>query len=165
MEMLGEWREEDALKEDNINIDELLQTTAGQTRAANLSVQSQAPSLSTSAEGLLMSQSDPQDYHMSHQKVPTFSSSANRPSVLDLSTTAIKSEYGEGGQRMNMNGHNPHQRDTSPHHNLSPHSPHQRSPYVSNQQVFNYSNTGQSEQQSPMSPHAPQQVYKLTVFI
>lgn len=170
MATFGGWREEDDLKEEPINIDELLHTTAGQGRTANTSVQSQAPSAGSDAttQNLLMNQQAAaqasyllaQQQQQQQQKVPTFSGSANRPSVLDLSTTAVvKAEYADGNPHTNMNGHSPHQqRAPSPHHQQpSPHGPHQRS-YGSEQQVFNYNNTGQTDQPSPMSPHAPQQV-------
>lgn len=162
MAMLGDWRE-DALKEDeNINIEEFLRTTAQQNRNLNPALQSQQQqALQSQQQQALQSQqqqalqrglhivtgndsqvSPPPAYP---HKVPF----NNRPSVLDLSTTNVKSET----QYMNGGGHNsPHQQRA-----LSPHSPH-HSPYETNQQrqtpVFNYTNTNQLQQQ-PLSPHSP----------
>jgi len=189
MEMLEDWREDDSMKEDQINIDELLPTTAQGMRHMNPAIQSQASSQSNDlSQGLMI---DTQTYNNVGitQKMPTFSS-ANRPSVLDLSTT-VKAEGAYSTNSMNVNGHSPHSHQGashSPHHHQraspSPHpqvshhhqraspSPHPQvsqhlasphhSPYINNQQVFNYNNMpqhdmSQHDMRSPVSPH-PQQV-------
>ena len=165
--MIGDWRE------DALSLDELLQTTSGQNRGnmTNTAIQSQAPS----ASGGGHNHQNAQQQYLSGGgrgvadeetiEKPTFSSSANRPSVLDLSTTVkvgIPPHYPMDNS-MNNGHHSPHsphhqQRAISPHSQpqQSPHSPH-HSPYMNNQQtVFNYNNTPQQEQHSPVSPHAQQ---------
>lgn len=165
--MIGDWRE------DALSLDELLQTTSGQNRGnTNNAIQSQAPSGHNHQQNAQQQQYMGRGGEDDAIEKPTFGSSANRPSVLDLSTTVkvgIPPHYPM--DNMNNGHHSPHsphhhqqQRSVSPHpaQQQSPHSPHQHSPYMNNQQtVFNYNNTPQQEQHSPVSPHAQQVSYSL----
>lgn len=159
IDMIEDWREE------TLDLESLLHSTSSQTKPHNGAIPSQAPISSISGSQLPTTTTDmignsttssasglpayPQKV-----EVPTFSSSANRPSVLDLSTTI---KFQERQRIINhMNSQQQQQRSMSPHQAPSPHSPHSphHSPYMQNnpaQQVFNYNNT--QEQHSPVSPH------------
>lgn len=138
MAMINDWRE------DALDLDALLHTTSNQLKSENPALSSQAPS--TTMQDNMPAHNLPA--YPQKMTVPTFSSSASRPSVLDLSTT-IKFEDRQQG--INVNGHQNQPRSVSPHH-----SPH-HSPYMQNnpsQQVFNYSNIPSDPQaHGPVSPH------------
>jgi len=127
-EILGDWQ-----REENVDLNTLI---PGNSEQRQQNMQSQAPTSSHNS----VAYSNQMQHHMAvPTKVPTFSS-ANRPSVLDLSTTVRYQD-----QRGQINGQC--QRVASPH------SPHQQtSPYAPAGQVFSYNNN--RSDQPPHSPHA-----------